>query len=167
MKLKSLLVLLVVLGFAVGCSTAQLEKEETYVKNEKQVNKVNIQWVTPSEKDCVTNGGKMDRVQCEAKWLEAKKICHVLNGRLPTIDELKKIVTNCGGELSAKPYSAIASKNRKNYFYQSCYKNKGFASYYSWSSTVGNSSMAWGNDFKSGTQDYNDKNRNYYVRCVR
>ena len=89
MKLKLVLMLLVVLGFAVGCEN----------KTEPNEKKTELKWINPTQKVCQANDGKMDDDICEANWSDAKDICRASGGRLPTIDELKKVVTDCGGTI--------------------------------------------------------------------
>ena len=87
MKLKYLLVLLVVLGFAVGC-----DKKEASEKKESK-------WITPSDSVCKSNGGEIKDNGCEANWENANKICSASGGSLPSIDLLSFIaVVDCGGE---------------------------------------------------------------------
>jgi hypothetical protein len=62
-----------------------------------------------------------------AKWKKAKEICRAKGGRLPTREELRKVVTDCGGEMK-DDNSAEWKRNKKNSSYQSCYKAKGFTS---------------------------------------
>ncbi|CAA6804537.1 MAG: Unknown protein [uncultured Sulfurovum sp.] len=105
----------------------------------------------------------IDSDGCQADWRDAQKICRANGGRLPTIDELKKVVTECGGTMED------FKNNRLNSAYQSCYKNKGFASNYYWSSTtyVGYTYYAWNVYFNFGSQSYDVKSDSNYVRCVR
>ena len=111
-------------------------------------------WITPTDK--------------EATWAKAKKICRDSGGRLPSIDELRKVVTDCGGEIKDNS-SEEWNRNEKNNSYQSCYKKKGFSSDCYWSSTtnVSNSSVAWLVIFNNGIYSRGDKGSEYRVRCVR
>jgi hypothetical protein len=111
-------------------------------------------WIPPTKK--------------EVTWKKAKELCSANGGRLPTIEELKKVVTDCGGEM--KDYNlAEWERNEKNTYYQNCYKKRGFNSNGYWSSTSlsYNNDTAWFVHFNVGFQNYNGKDNNYYVRCVR
>ncbi len=92
--------------------------------------------------------------------------------RLPTIDELKKVIVDCGGintTLDDDDWDTITDKNKNNNHYQECYKSKGFTSYDYWSSTTYASytSYAWFVDFYGGYTGYGYKSGNSSVRCVR
>ena len=142
-----MLVLLVVLGFAVGC-----EK------------KTALRWISPTQKVCKVNGGEMTNDICKANWSDAKDICRASGGRLATFDELKKVVTDCGGTIDDY------DNNRADAVYQDCYKEKGFStSDHYWSSTTDASgtNYAWFVYFRNGYTDGNGKSDGHYVRCVR
>ncbi len=98
-----------------------------------------------------------------AKWKKAKEICRAKGGRLPTIEELRKVVTDCGGIIDDD------QNNKKNSSYQSCYKAKGFTSSNYWSSTTAasDSSYAWFVSFGNGPDHWYDRTYEYRVRCVR
>ena len=119
----------------------------------------NSKWITPSESTCKSNGGKVDDDGCKANWSDAKDICSASGGSLPTIDELKKVFTDCGGEVT----------DNANKTYQSCYKQKGFNSNHYWSSSsvMGNGYNAWFVNFRGGYVYRYNKAISYYVRCVR
>ena len=125
-------------------------------------------WITPSNSVCKSNGGEVDGDGCLADWEDAKNICSASGGRLPTIDELKKVVTDCGGEMKDDTVEEW-KRNQNNSNYQSCYKQKGFTSNYYWSSTTDASytNYAWGVNFDNGYTNYGSKSDNGYVRCVR
>jgi len=128
-------------------------------------------WITPTNSTCKANGGKIDKYGvCKANWKDAKKICSASGGRLPTIDELKEVVTDCGGIFNRDFFGKDADKNRNNNQYQKCYKKKGFpnSSHY-WGSTTNalNNDNAWLVYFYDGSQNYYVKDDSYYVRCVR
>lgn len=120
-------------------------------------------WITPSDSDCESNGGEVKSDGCYATWKEATKICEVSGGRLPSIDELRRVVTDCGGELGED------EKNRNNSEYQSCYKGKGFTFNCYWSSSVSFINKGtWDMMFYLGFEDrWNGKSSRDYVRCVR
>jgi len=120
-------------------------------------------WITPTNSICKANGGKLYKGVCDAKWKDAKKICSASGGRLPTFKELRKVITDCGGEIDA------SKKNKANKSYQQCYKAKGFISSIYWSSTTHafNSSNAWVVNINYGYDNYYDEGFYYLVRCVR
>ena len=128
-------------------------------------------WIKPTNSVCEANGGKIDEHGvCQANWKNATKICSASGGSLPSIDDLKKVVRDCGGILNSNWRGEDLGKNIGNTSYQSCYKKRGFfASYYYWSSTTHarNSSVAWIVTFGKGNQYNGGKDSNYYVRCVR
>ena len=155
MKLKFVLVPLIILGFSMG-SYADGSKDEK------------SKWITPTQKVCNTNGGKMDGDTCTANWSDAKNICSASGGRLPSIDELKKIVTDCGGEIE-DDNEAEWMRNQNNSSYQSCYKEKGFTSDGYWSSLIYSSYIgpAWFIVFNNGHTDFYFKSTNFGVRCMK
>ena len=122
-------------------------------------------WITPSDSVCKANGGKMDAYGiCQSNWENAKKICSANGGQLPSIDDLKQVVVDCGGEWDNW------SKNNKNTYYQPCYKQKGFNDFsLYWSSTSSSyyNESAYIVYFYGGTLNNGVKGNNYYVRCVR
>jgi len=122
-------------------------------------------WLDPTRNICTSKGGKIssDGV-CEADWHQAKKICKAMGGRLPTIEELRRVITGCGGVVDS------SESNKKNSNYQSCYQNKGFtASNRYWSATTGagDTSNAWHVYFDDGTDYWYGKGDSGSVRCVR
>lgn len=80
----------------------------------------------------------------EHKWKDAKKVCEDLGDgwRLPTREELHLM-----------------------YIYKDKIGN--FAAAYYWSSSENFSNYAWGQNFSSGGQYYNNEPNTYYVRAVR
>jgi hypothetical protein len=113
----------------------------------------NAEWVTPKGVG-------------EKNWKDAKSICQSIGGRLPTRNELKKVITDCGGV----PYEY--DNNRANSSYQSCYKRKGFSSdtdKYYWSSTSisDRPNGAWIVNFDGGNLAGSYKGNTFYLRCVR
>jgi len=61
----------------------------------------NAEWVTPK------GVGK-------ETWEDAKSICQSIGGRLPTKNELEKVITDCGGLVDDY------ANNKANSSYQSC-----------------------------------------------
>jgi len=133
----------------------KLESGESDDSSYASSTQTNNKWITPSEKGMVT-------------WSEAKKICSNLGGRLPTLDELKRVVIDCGGKMEDDD-SDERKGNRNNSSYQSCYQKKGFTSSYYWSSTTyaSDTGYAWVVYFYGGYTYYDTKSYNSYVRCVR
>ncbi len=92
--------------------------------------------------------------------------------RLPTIDELKVLVKECGGinlTWGDDDWRTISNKNIANESYQINYEKKGFVSYGCWSSTTyaDDIDVAWCISFNSGSQGGYRKRGSNYVRCVR
>ena len=175
MKLKFVLVPLVVLGFAVGsyadCSKDEILKliDKGFTKTEingicgkSESKKEKSKWITPSNKTCMSYGGKIKNGVCTATWSMAKDICSASSGRLPSFYELKKVIVDCGGTIDD------ANNNKKDSVYQDCYKKKGFSTSY-WSSTTLTDyiSLAWGVYFYAGDTYNNNKSTFHNVRCVR
>jgi len=124
-------------------------------------------WITPINKVCRANGGKLHKGVCSAKWSDAKAICRASDGRLPIKRELIQVVDECGGN-TANTHSAY-DENREDPNYQACYKRKGFSFDSYWSSTT-NADFeylaAWGVHFDYGSVVGYNKSSNLYVRCV-
>ena len=176
MKLKFVLVPLAVLGFAVGsyadCSKDDILKliDKGFTKTEingicgkSESKKEKSKWISPTQKVCKANGGKMNGYTCTANWSDAKDICSASGGSLPSIEVLKKVVIDCGGTINDD------DNNEVDAVYQDCYKNKGFISTYYWSSTTHASytNNAWDVYFSDGYMSYNPKSSKFNVRCVR
>ena len=129
---------------------ARLRAENERLKNKQNREATSTsKWITPT-KERVT-------------WKKAKELCRENGARLPTLKELKKVVTDCGGIIGE------LDKNEKNSRYQQCRKNKGFNSNYYWSSptNVNSHYYAWIVSFDYGYQYSNNKDYSNYVRCVR
>ncbi len=122
-------------------------------------------WLILSRNICTTNGGEInnDNGICQASWEKAEAICSASGGRLPSIEELKEVVTECGGKIDD------FDNNVANSSYQSCYETKGFTSGFYWSSSpyLSGTSDAWFVRFKFGYDGWDDKSRTHFVRCVR
>jgi len=128
--------------------------QTTYVAPQSVVQPVpavstSSKWFTPTDK--------------QVNWKEAKKVCHASGGRLATIDELKRVVTDCGGTVND------STNNKNNIHYQKCYEKRGFSSNFYWSATTStnNSDSAWIVLFGYGNVYNVGKYRYHYVRCVR
>jgi hypothetical protein len=121
-------------------------------------------WIDPPRKNCTSNGGKLaEGGVCEANWENATAICASLGAKLPTIEQLRKEVENCGGVVND------TGNNQNDPAYQSCYKNKGFTTGYYWSSSldVSDSSEVWFVNFGYGGDGTNGKSFSNFVRCAR
>lgn len=118
-------------------------------------------WFNPSRKLCEENSGKVYSEDiCSAAWGNAKEICSMLDGRLPSLDELKQVVSDCGGKINDY------ENNKENSTYQSCYLQQGFASYYYWSSDDNGNYIPF-IDFFYGREGENHDSKSRYVRCMR
>jgi len=129
-------------------------------------------WISPSTSTCKNNGGKVDSDGCQAEWSNAKDICRGSGGSLPTIDELKKVATDCGGtpiKLGNKSWSNIFHKNKNKVSYQSCYKNKGFnlGAYWSLSTSRNYKNRMYILGFNTSGINAHSTDSNRYVRCIR
>jgi hypothetical protein len=107
-------------------------------------------------------------------FFKATKVCKELGGRLPTIQELKDVVVDCGAISidGFKPYNEIVAKNINNYSYQKCYQNKGFSKkYVYWSDTVSenNNLASWSLFFWEGQHilTYTDHKHGMRVNCIK
>ncbi len=112
-------------------------------------------WIKPTNSVCRANGGKLYKGVCQANWKNAKKICSASGGQLPSRDDFHKVITDCGGIADAN--SDEWDKNRNNNHYQSCYKEKGFSSWWYWTREAKYSSDAWNLGFKVGTDGWGSK----------
>jgi len=130
-------------------------------------------WITPTDGVCRSNGGKINKIGCYANLKNAKKICSASGGRLPTIDELRGVIIDCGGTLTTfgdKDWDSLTDKNIANKSYQSCYKKKGFSSsnsYWSATTRASDSRYAWFVTFDYGVDGWYSKTGEGYIRCVR
>jgi len=116
----------------------------------------NAEWVTPKGVG-------------EENWEDAKSICQSIGGRLPTTNEVKKVITDCGGIVCGDGVDAYKN-NMANSSYQSCYKKKGFSSdkfYWSSTSFSGYIDGAWAVNFGNGEVYISSKDLNKYLRCVK
>ena len=176
MKIKFMLIPLAILGLVVG-SYADANKDKSLKSTDKEVTKIEtkeksksqkeeIIWIDPTQKACKANGGKIGSNSsfCIANWSKAKDICSASEGRLVTVDELKKVVTDCGGTVNDY------SKNQKNTLYKDCYEKQGFSDasdYWSSSRFKGEEKSAWFVGFYNGVVNRDTKDNSFYVRCVK
>lgn len=125
------------------------------------------QWITPTRSVCESNGGEIDKYGCSSIWEDAKKICSVSQGTLPSEEILEQVIHECGGLMTWNRKKI--KKNTENNIYQVCYKRKGFADNYYWSSTDENIlNNAKGINFYTGHHNWYRKDlSNLYIRCIR
>ncbi|MDD2829111.1 MAG: hypothetical protein PHW18_06010 [Sulfuricurvum sp.] len=120
-------------------------------------------WYDVSEHECTNGEAQMTQGVCEPNWYETGRICSAAGARLPSIDELRNVVTECGGVIGDYV------NNKKDPAYQKCYKNKGFADDLYWSST----SISGSTDdvlivyFGMGKVANLSKGNSALLRCVR
>ena len=124
-----------------------------------------LKWIIPSKSVCKSNGGEINVFGCESTWLNAKKICNASQGSLPTINLLRKMVTNCGGEIN-RDIEAVKDRNRYNDTYEKCYEKKGFSLWYHWSDTSYSSTEVWSLYVSGGSDKIEDKIDTGYVMCT-
>ena len=170
---------------------ALITQESTEVVLRKATNIMNVtnKILKNSKKALVANPDVMminglmwqkETVEEEMNWDDAMEYAKNLrlggydDWRLPTVDELKEVISFCGGIIvndNNKDWTELVDKNISNNHYQECYIFKGFNSLSYWSSTTYASytyRRAWIVSFYSGSTSYNGKLRRYnYVRCVR
>jgi len=124
-------------------------------------------WLKPSQSICENNGGTYSS-ECISNWENAKEICRVSGGLLPTIEMLKQVIRDCGGAIGQ------GNANINNKAYQDCYIEKGFLSgthNYARSSTTrsGYNEQSLMGLFKYGMVSVWRKEIGYktYIRCVK
>ncbi len=171
---------------------ALITQESTEVVLRKATNIINRtnKILKNSKRELVTNPDVMminglmwqkETVEEAMNWDDAMEYAKNLrlggydDWRLPTIEEFKEVVTSCGGVptiYGEDDCYSISDKNMNNNDYQDCHQEKGFSSYYYWSSTTyeSNSNDTSIVDFYNGnvssSYDYS-KYSYHYVRCVR
>ena len=164
MKLK-LMLLTIVLALFTGCYEPAKEKVE--IRNQKP-----LVWITPTESYCDINNGRMGGYTgntCISVWSSANNMCRLRHGRLPTVKELSKVVTDCGGRMHNND-AQERTMNDENVFYQNCYDAKGFTPDLYWTSNtyeeLGEDFMAYVS-FAYGTSFGDEKDKMRAVRCVK
>jgi len=141
-------------------------------EEESTLSNSHTKWIEVSSSTCSDNGGEMRDGICGANWENAKTICSQSGGQLPSREDLRQVVVDCGGSHTTygdKDWKSLTDKNKANKSYQSCYEAKGFRSSDYWSSTsiVGYERTAWIVLFYYGSVAGGYKDSSYYVRCVR
>jgi len=127
-------------------------------------------WVKPSQSACESGGGTYNNNVCSANLENANNICSMIGGVLPTIEELRLVITDCGGVVNFDT-NINNDININNDNYQSCYQEQGFSSgyYYYWSSSVFDTLNSWVIYFYLGNSYgvSNDYNRDVDIRCIK
>jgi len=146
-------------AYVLGKAVQEYDNSHSSSKK-KENTKTDTQGIDPSAGVCTKNGGIFDKSGvCKANWQDAKHICRVAGGRLPTISELKAVFSSCGNKITAPNY-------------KSCCKRKGFdcddvsAMYWSSDTSADNTNKAWSISFFSASGGYDDKVVYNIVRCV-
>jgi len=125
---------------------------------------MNAEWISPTKADCIINSKYEEDVSlCYASWKDTISICKSLNAHVPTIEELRSIVKECGGTVDS-------STNLDNISYQECYQKKGFSkAYYFWSSTTDIERETHAEDihFRNGTTYFSKKKNRLAIRCIK
>jgi len=125
-----------------------------------------ITWTTPTKSICEKSGGVAKYGGCKSNFDNASKICSISGGRLPKIEELEKIITDCGGILTHN-FNTFSTKNEHNKKYQSCYQKRGFIYYLYWSSDTVKESFAMMAYFRYGASWESPLRADgSYIRCV-
>jgi len=91
-----------------------------------------LNWIMPSSSACKAGGGRVlnDGVCAPGSLNNAKKICSSSGAKVPTLDDLKEVLTvTCKGRINSS----------QNSFTKTCYTNLGFSGY---------------NSYMSSTEDY-------------
>ncbi len=137
------------------------------------------EWIDPKRTICQANGGKMIDGSCHASWQRAHKICQASNARLPSLDEMRELIYECGGIVADYNFFSHGgeaelakreAQNRGNTSYQKCYKAKGFLprnGYWSSKERFPQSQGAWYVRFEEGSTGIYQKAAEYSVRCKR
>ncbi len=172
--MKLTLAVLLIILFS-GSIYAECSKNEVMKLVDKGFSKTEInsicgiaqkadKWITPTDITCKANGGRIipDGV-CSANFQDAKAICSASDGRLPTINELEKVIKYCGGDIGK------AGANYANDNYQACCRRKGFTpdamyhyvSYQGWSN-----GMVPVVNFRNGLSKWSKMTSNNEILCV-
>ena len=122
MKLKLIILLLVFFGWSV----------EVYPKSPGR------HFMTPAKSTCTSLGGTWGSIygSCKATFHIAKKICRASGGRVPTQNEVEKLIRSCGGTVKFDDVGEV-SANYDSWSYTRCYRDHGFprARKYHWTTT--------------------------------
>lgn len=79
-------------------------------------------WVSPTKEVCELNNGMFSNKNvCQATFHDAQNICRTLNAKIPLIEQLEQIWSDCASEkMKANEYDPL------KYKYIECLNNKGF-----------------------------------------
>ena len=126
-------------------------------------------WITPKDSVCRANGGTIKlKGICSASIESAKKICYYSEGRVPSIDELNKVIYDCGGIISYHWNSIQSNNNLLNDNYKNCVKNKSFSLFYSYLANSNDSdSMVKTVVFSTATNENKDKKYKFFIKCIK
>jgi len=131
------------------------ENDETIIISKQSETK----WIKPSDSTCMGTGGKI-MLGCVANWKDAKAICLAMGGILPSITELRKVVTDCGGTIND-------DSTRNSHIVELCFIKKGFFTHIPyWSRTDEDSSYAWSLNFGNPNDSLSDKLEINHILCV-
>jgi len=158
MKLKLTALFLIVVGLSVYA----------YPKSHRH------HFMTLSKSTCLRHGGRWNSNfdVCEASWSKAKKICRTSGGRLPSLNELKRVIRSCGGV----PIDGEKMGNERHRTNSLCYKRLGIRYIFHgdyWTSTapyypsVPSSLFKMDVTIDSGHYYYDDRMSQNYITCVR
>jgi len=131
-------------------------------------------FVTPSKSTCLRHGGRWNSNfdVCQASWSKAKKICRTSGGRLPSLNEFKRVIRSCGGV----PIDGEKMGNERHRTNSLCYKRLGIRYIFHgdyWTSTAYYNPQVPSYLFKktvaiaSGYYMYDDRVGPNYITCVR
>ena len=172
--IKLLLSVILIFGL-IGCGNN--------IKNENYEEAVQYgKWLKPSKTTCEENGGVYDitisgdkEKVCEANLENAKKICNDSGGFVPSIEDLKEVVIECGGEFRYIEYidgsrQIESGRTTDSQSYITCIREKGFfgnfPNYLSSTTVTWDSSLVWYIKFSSIEENYYDINNSFYVMCI-
>jgi len=137
-----------------------------YKKQSETSSDNSLSWSYPTKLTCESNGGQFNyygKNKCTSNWDTAQKICTYRGTRLATRDELRAVITKCGGVIDD------TVNNPLNESYQTCYKDLGFISLAYWSSTTGTGGAdgVWFIRFDRGNSSTHYKSLRAFIRCVK
>jgi len=135
---------------------------------EKTQNKEDNKWLSPSKELCLSKGGAMRDKGCETSWIKANKICKAMDSRLATIEELDKVMLDCGAVMKTDSFKERQG-NSENSDYVTCHEKQGFSSapYWSSSDSKKGKEYVWNAYFGSGSHADFYRNGQEFVRCIK
>jgi hypothetical protein len=86
------------------------------------VKPASLPWVSPSKEICESNNGMFSNKNvCQATFHDAQNICRTLNAKIPLIEQLEQVWSDCASEkMKANEYDPL------KYKYIECINKKGF-----------------------------------------